>query len=100
MTGPVDGVPRGNPPVMTYDVAGNAVQDPRELEKAVDLADASRESNDLKDERQSATDQPSGAKVVDEPGGTGGRGQGTSGSRSSTSQPQRKAAGPTKRGKR
>lgn len=49
-------MPGGQPPVMTHDVAGNAVVDPRELEKNVDLAEESRKSNDNKDAQQAEFD--------------------------------------------
>lgn len=93
MTGPADGVPRGNPPVMTYDQMGNAVIDPREDEKVVDLAEASRASNDAKAEARGEP-VPEHNPIGGAPN-TGGRGTGTSGSKSSTTQPQKRGTGKT-----
>lgn len=82
-------MPGGQPPVMTHDVAGNAVVDPRELEKNVDLAEESRKSNDAKDEQGISEDGQARFTTEQE----SGRGRGASGSARTTAQPQVKGKG-------
>lgn len=72
---------------MTHDVAGNAVVDPRELEKNVDLAEESRKSNDAKDAEGISEDGQ--ARFTTE----SGRSRGASGSARTTAQPQVKGKG-------